>query len=81
MIASSCEDHGKTPGAAHPALAGERDIVAIPKMASRRRMEGNLAVFDFALSTVGMAAIRELDEKASTWLAYDDPRIVEMVMP
>lgn len=55
--------------------------MAIPKMASHRRMEENLAVFDFALSTVGMAAIRELDENASTWLAYDDPRIVEMVMP
>ncbi|MEW1794076.1 hypothetical protein [Streptomyces niveus] len=50
-------------------------------MASHRRVEENLAVFDFALSTVGMAAIRELDENASTWLTYDDPRIVEMVTP
>lgn len=55
--------------------------MAIPKMASHRRMEENLAAFDFALNTVGMAAIRELDENASTWLAYDDLRIVEMAMP
>ncbi len=54
----------------------QRGIVTIPKSVRRERMEPNLDVFDFELTTDEMARIRALDTGASMFFDHRDPERV-----
>ena len=55
----------------------QRGVVGIPKSTHRERMQENLEVFDFTLSSEDMERIAALDTKTSAFFAHDDPAMVE----
>ena len=55
----------------------QRGVVAIPKSVRKERMEENLNIFDFALSTEDMEAIKTLNTKASSFFDHRDPAMVK----
>ena len=55
----------------------QRGVVVIPKSTHRERMQENLEVFDFTLSSEDMERIAALDTKTSAFFAHDDPAMVE----
>jgi 2,5-diketo-D-gluconate reductase A len=55
----------------------QRGIVAIPKSVRKERMEENLNIFDFELTTEDMDAIKSLDTKASSFFDHRDPAMVK----
>ena len=55
----------------------QRGVVVIPKSTHKERMQENLDVFDFTLSSEDMAKIAALDTKTSAFFAHDDPAMVE----
>ncbi|GAK40854.1 aldo/keto reductase [Paenibacillus urinalis] len=55
----------------------QRDVVVIPKTVNKDRMEQNLDVFDFELSSSDMAKIAELDTGESLFFSHYDPDTVE----
>jgi 2,5-diketo-D-gluconate reductase A len=55
----------------------QRGVVAIPKSVRKERMEENLNIFDFALSTEDMEAIKTLDTKTSSFFDHRDPAMVK----
>lgn len=57
----------------------QSDVVVIPKSTHKERMEQNINVFDFTLSSEDMAAIRKLDEGESLFFSHYDPATVEML--
>lgn len=57
----------------------QSDVVVIPKSSHKERMEQNINVFDFTLSSEDMAAIRKLDEGESLFFSHYDPATVEML--
>lgn len=57
----------------------QSDVVVIPKSVHKERMIQNFDVFDFALDSVDMEAIRKLDEGESLFFSHYDPAIVEML--
>ena len=57
----------------------QSDLVVIPKSTHKERMEQNINVFDFTLSSEDMEAIRQLDEGESLFFSHYDPATVEML--
>lgn len=57
----------------------QSDVVVIPKSTHKERMEQNINVFDFTLSSEDMEAIRQLDEGESLFFSHYDPATVEML--
>lgn len=57
----------------------QSDVVVIPKSTHKERMEQNINVLDFTLSSEDMAAIRKLDEGESLFFSHYDPATVEML--
>lgn len=57
----------------------QSDVVVIPKSVHKERMIQNFDVFDFALDSGDMDAIRKLDEGESLFFSHYDPAIVEML--
>ncbi len=57
----------------------QRGIATIPKTVRRERMAENLAIFDFALDNADIAAIAELDNKASAFFDHRDPAMVKWI--
>lgn len=57
----------------------QSDVVVIPKSTHKERMEQNINVFDFTLSSEDMEAIRKLDEGESLFFSHYDPATVEML--
>lgn len=55
----------------------QRGVVAIPKSVKKERMEENINVFDFKLSTEEMDTIETLDMKASSFFDHRDPEIIK----
>lgn len=55
----------------------QRDVVVIPKTVNKDRMEQNLDVFDFELSSSDMGKIAELDTGESLFFSHYDPDTVE----
>jgi len=55
----------------------QRDVVAIPKSVRKERMEENINIFDFELSTDDMEAIKSLDTKSSAFFDHRDPAMVK----
>lgn len=71
--------YGKT--AAQVALRWnvQRGVVVIPKSVHKDRMEQNLGIWDFALSTEDMAEIAKLDIGHSEIVSHTDPNFVKMI--
>ena len=55
----------------------QRGVVAIPKSVRKERMQENLSIFDFELSTEDMEAIKALDTKSSAFFDHRDPAMVK----
>ncbi len=55
----------------------QRGAVVIPKSTHIERMQENLNVFDFELSSEDMEKIASLDTKTSAFFSHDDPGMVE----
>lgn len=55
----------------------QRGVAAIPKSVRKERMEENINIFDFELSTEDMDAIKTLDTKASSFFDHRDPAMVK----
>ena len=55
----------------------QRGVVVIPKSVHRERMEENLDVFDFELTSDEMAQIAALDTKTSNFFSHSDPAMVQ----
>ena len=58
----------------------QRGIVAIPKSTHRERMEQNLNVFDFTLSTDDMALIANLNQHDTGTINFGDPQFVKYLI-
>lgn len=58
----------------------QRGVVVIPKSTHKERMEQNLDIFDFTLSSEDMTAIEGLDKKQSAFFSHQDPHMVEWFM-
>ena len=52
-------------------------VVAIPKSVRKERMEENISIFDFNLTTEDMEAIKTLDTKSSSFFDHRDPAMVK----
>lgn len=57
----------------------QSDVVVIPKSTHIERMEQNMDVFDFTLSSEDMEAIRALDAGESLFFSHYDPETVEFL--
>ena len=68
--------HGKTAAQVMLRWNLQRGVVVIPKSVHRERMEQNLDVFDFELTTDEMASIAALDTKTSSFFSHSDPAMV-----
>jgi diketogulonate reductase-like aldo/keto reductase len=55
----------------------QRGIVAIPKSVRKEHMAENFAIFDFELDDADIAAITQLDQKASSFFDHRDPEKVK----
>lgn len=55
----------------------QRGVVAIPKSVKKERMEENINVFDFKLSTDEIDTIATLDMKTSSFFDHRDPAIIK----
>ncbi len=58
----------------------QRGIVAIPKSTHRERMEQNLDVFDFTLSSDDMALIANLNQHDNGTINFGDPQFVKYLI-
>lgn len=57
----------------------QRGVTVIPKSVHKERMEQNLDIWDFELSTKDMAEIAKLDLGHSEIVDHSDPRFVKML--
>ena len=73
------EKYGKSSAQVALRFLLQSDVVVIPKSTHKERMEQNINVFDFTLSSEDMAAIRQLDEGESLFFSHYDPATVEML--
>lgn len=55
----------------------QRGVVAIPKSVRKERMEENINIFDFELSSEDMEAIKALDTNRSSFFDHRDPKMVK----
>ena len=69
--------HGKTTAQVMLRWNLQRGVVVIPKSVHRERMEQNLDVFDFELTSDEMAQIAALDTKTSSFFSHSDPAMVQ----
>lgn len=73
------EKYGKSSAQVALRFLLQSDVVVIPKSTHKERMEQNINVFDFTLSSEDMEAIRKLDEGESLFFSHYDPATVEML--
>ena len=55
----------------------QRDIIAIPKSVRKERIEENINIFDFELTSEDMTQIASLDTKTSLFFDHRDPAMVK----
>lgn len=58
----------------------QKDVILIPKSVHKNRMEENINIFDFALTTDEMKQIEALDTGKSLFFSHHDPATVEWFM-
>lgn len=80
MLTKIGESHGKT--AAQVALRWllQSGVIIIPKTTHRERMEENLNLFDFELTSYEMEAIETLDTEHSLFLDHHDGEVAKQFM-
>lgn len=71
------EKYGKSVAQTALRFLIQRGVVVIPKSTHKERMEQNLDVFDFSLSTEDMDAIAKLDKSESLFFSHYDPDTVK----
>ena len=75
------EKYGKTGPQIALRFLTQLDIIVIPKSTHRERMEQNLDIFDFELSTDDISEIRKLDTGAPVIMpSHHDPEITKWFM-
>lgn len=79
VLAEIGAKYGKTAAQTALRFLLQSDVVVIPKSTHKERMQQNLDVFDFRLTTEDMAAIAALDEGESLFFSHYDPATVEML--
>ena len=77
VLAEIGKAHGKTTAQVMLRWNLQRGVVVIPKSVHRERMEENLDVFDFELSSDEMGKIAALDTKTSSFFSHADPKMVQ----
>jgi 2,5-diketo-D-gluconate reductase A len=65
-VTAAAKAHDKTPGQVVLRWEVQQDVVPIPKSSNRERLEQNLAIFDFELTTDELAALSALDGTGRT---------------
>lgn len=80
VIKGIAESHGKTAAQVALRYLIQRGIIAIPKSIHRERMEQNLDVFDFSLSSAEMESIRPLDEQPDFRWSHRNPELVRFLL-
>ena len=73
------EKYGKSVAQTALRFLIQRDVVVIPKSTHKERMEQNLDVFDFSLSTEDMEAIGKLDKGESLFFSHYSPDTVRFL--
>lgn len=79
VLAGIGRKHGKSIAQVALRWLVQRGIATIPKTVRRERMTENLAIFDFALDNADIAAIAELDNRASAFFDHRDPAMVKWI--
>ena len=74
------EKHGKTVAQVALRWLFQSGVIIIPKSTHKERMEENLSLFDFELTTEDMQAIAFLDTKHSLFLNHHDGEIAKQFM-
>lgn len=69
--------YGKSIGQVVLRWVVQRGIVALAKSVRKERMQENITVFDFELSSADMDAITALDSATSAFFSHRDPAMVE----
>ena len=77
VLCAIAENHGKTMAQVILRWLAQRGIVVLAKTTRRKRMEENLQVSDFDLSSEDLAAIAALDTRTSSFFDHRDPRMVK----
>ncbi len=74
------QSHGKTLAQTALRYLLQRGVVIIPKSTHKERMQENLNIFDFELSTEEMKRIEALDTQRSLFFSHYEPAMVEQFM-
>ncbi len=77
VLAQIAAAHGKSTAQVMLRWNLQRGVIVIPKSVHRERMEQNLDVFDFELTTGEMTQIAALDTKTSSFFSHSDPTMVQ----
>lgn len=77
VLKSIGDKYGKTPAQVILRWLIERNVIVIPKTTRKVRMEENIAVFDFKLSTEDKAKIAKLDTGKTLFIDHRDPKMVQ----
>ncbi len=79
VLKSIGEKYGKSVAQTALRFLIQRGVVVIPKSTHKERMEQNLDVFDFSLSTEDMEAIGKLDKGESLFFSHYSPDTVRFL--
>jgi 2,5-diketo-D-gluconate reductase A len=77
LLAGIGKKHGKSIAQVVLRWLNQRGVVAIPKSVRKERMEENINIFDFELSSEEQEAIKSLDMKESSFFDHRDPAMVK----
>lgn len=80
VLKSISEKHGKTIPQVALRYLIQRDIIAIPKSTHKDRMQQNLEVFDFSLTSEEMESIRPLDQIPNFQRSHRNPEFVRFIL-
>lgn len=72
--------HGKTLAQTALRFLIQRGVIIIPKSTHKERMQENLDIFDFELTSDEMARIAALDLKHSLFFSHYEPKMVKQFM-
>ena len=77
LLAGIGQKYGKTAAQVALRWLTQRGIVAIPKSSHKERMEQNLNIFDFKLSSEEMAQIATMNQHDTGTINFQDPQFVK----
>ena len=80
LLAGIGQKYGKTAAQVALRWLTQRGIVAIPKSSHKERMEQNLNIFDFKLSSEEMAQIATMNQHDTGTINFQDPQFVKYLI-